>query len=229
MRKFVYLFILILILGVVVGCKTSDGKKFKKEYESLNGEKLEGTEYSYSNLSIPSDNKVIYKTDSEIIDVIKNETAVIYFGFNSCPWCRSMVNNLLDVTNELGIEKLYYVDVKDIRDTLEFDEDGNIVRTKSATASYNELLSLLDEHLDYYTITDKSGNNVDTMEKRIYAPNVVVVKEGKVLGLTTGVSDILENPFGEVTSEMKKESYDMLYNLIKEIKQSNVCTGDGTC
>ena len=57
----------------------------------------------------------------------------------------------------------------------------------------------------------------------------VYTEEGKVLGLTTGVSDILENPFDEITSDMKKESYDMLYNLIKKIKKSNVCTGDGVC
>lgn len=213
---------------MVTGCKESDGVKFKKEYESLNNKEAFSPNYKYLEVNIPKDNKIIYKSDSEIIDVIKNETAVIYFGFNSCPWCRSMVENLVKVTSDLDISNVYYVDVKDIRDELEVDEDGNIIRTKSWTPAYRELLKLLDEHLDYYVINDKEGNEVETKEKRIYAPNVVVVKDGKVLGLTTGVSETLENPFGEIDESIKKESYDMLYELIDDIKPSTSCS-HGAC
>lgn len=229
MKKIICILIIVLIATVITGCKKSDSIKFKNEYEKLNNQKVGETEYQYPSISIPKNNKIIYKTDDEIIDVIKNETAVIYFGFNSCPWCRSMIENLIEVTDELNIEKVYYVNVKDIRDTLEFDEIGNIVRTKNGTISYNELLNLLSEHLDYYTITDKDGNEVETKEKRIYAPNVVVVKDGKVLGLTTGVSENLENPFKEIDEETKKESYDMLYDLISKIKPINSCVASGAC
>ena len=228
MKKIIVILLIVLVATMITGCKESDGVKFKKEYESLNNKEAFSPDYKYLELNIPKDNKIVYKSDSEIIDVIKNETAVIYFGFNSCPWCRSMVENLVEVTNNLDIKNVYYVDVKDIRDTLEVTEDGNILRTKSWTPAYRELLTLLDEHLDYYVITDKDGNEVETKEKRIYAPNVVVVKDGKVLGLTTGVSDNLENPFGEIDESMKKESYDMLYELIKEIKPSNSCS-HGAC
>lgn len=229
MKKIVFILLICLITVVITGCNEKDNVRFKKEYESLNNQKLEGTNYQYLNLSIPKDNNVIYKTDSEIIDVIKNETAVIYFGFNSCPWCRSIIENLLEVTKNLGIKNLYYVDVKDIRDTLEVEDNGNIVRSKDGSLAYYELLELLKDHLDYYTVTDKDGKEIETKEKRIYAPNVLVVKDGKVLGLTTGVSDDLENPFQELTEQLKKESYDMLYNLISKIKPSNSCGFDGTC
>lgn len=229
MKRIICVLLIALIGIAITGCKESDSVKFKKEYESLNNQKLEGTDYKYPSLSITKDNRMIYKSDTEIIDVIKNETAVIYFGFNSCPWCRSMVENLIKVTDTLNIKNVYYVDIKDIRDILELDENGNIVRVKNGTVAYNELLSLLDEHLEYYTITDKDGNEIETKEKRIYAPNVIVVKDGKVLGLTTGVSDSLENPFEELDETVKKESYDMLYNLISKIKSSNVCTEGGIC
>jgi len=228
MKKIIVILLIVLVATMITGCKENDGVKFKKEYESLNNKEAFSPEYKCLEVNIPKDNKIIYKSDSEIIDVIKNETAVIYFGFNSCPWCRSMIENLIKVTDNLDIENVYYVDVKDIRDTLEVTEDGNILRTKTWTPAYRELLTLLDEHLDYYVITDKDGNEVETKEKRIYAPNVVVVKDGKVLGLTTGVSDNLENPFGEIDESIKKESYDMLYELIKEIKPSNSCS-HGAC
>lgn len=228
MKKIIVILLIVLVATMVTGCKESDGVKFKKEYESLNNKEAFSPEYKYLEVNIPKDNKIIYKSDSEIIDVIKNETAVIYFGFNSCPWCRSMVENLIKVTDDLNIKNVYYVDVKDIRDTLEVDENGNILRTKTWTPAYRELLTLLDEHLDYYVITDKDGNEVETKEKRIYAPNVVVVKDGKVLGLTTGISENLKNPFGEISDIHKKESYDMLYELIDDIKPSNSCS-HGAC
>ena len=228
MKKIIVILLIVLVATMITGCKESDGVKFKKEYESLNNKEAFSPDYKYLEVNIPKDNKIIYKSDSEIIDVIKNETAVIYFGFNSCPWCRSMVENLIKVTDDLNIKNVYYVDVKDIRDTLEVDENGNILRTKSWTPAYRELLTLLDEHLDYYVISDKDGNEVETKEKRIYAPNVVVVKDGKVLGLTTGVSENLENPFGEIDESIKKESYDMLYELIDDIKPSNSCS-HGAC
>ena len=227
MKKIIVILLIVLIATMITGCKESDGVKFKKEYESLNNQEAFSPDYKYLEVNIPKDNKIIYKTDNEIIDVIKNETAVIYFGFSKCPWCRSMIENLIEVTNDLGIEKVYYVDVFDIRDTLEVDETGNIIRTKSWTPAYRELLKLLDENLDYYVVNDKNGNEVETKEKRVYAPSVVVVKDGKVLGLTTGVSETLENPFGETSYTHKKESYDMLYNLIKEIKSSNSCSHGG--
>lgn len=230
MKRIVVLLFVLLITLIITGCgNESDANKFKKEYEKLNGEKVEGTNYKYLSLSIPKDNNIVYKTDTEIVDIIKNGTGVIYFGFSNCPWCRSMINNLLDVTSDLGISQVYYVDVSSIRDTLEFYEDGSIVRSNGGTIAYNELLDLLDEHLDYYVIYDKDNNPFETTEKRIYAPSVVVVKEGKVLGLTTGVSDDLENPFDEISDNLKKESYDMLYNLIKEIKPVNACVDGGSC
>ena len=227
MKKLVCIVLIILIGLVISGCNESDNVKFKNEYESLNNKEVENTDYKYLSLSIPKNNKIIYKSDSEIIDVIKNETAVIYFGFNTCPWCRSMIENLIEVTNELDIENVYYVDIKDIRDILEVEESGSIVRTKSGSASYNELLNLLGDHLDYYVIYDQNNNEIETKEKRIYAPSVIVVKEGEIVGLTTGVSDNLENPFEEVSDNLKKESYDMLYNLIKEIKPNTTCSGHG--
>ena len=228
MRKLISIIIIVVIALVITGCKESDSIKFKKEYESLNNQNVDNSNYKYLSLSIPKDNRVIYKSDEEIIDIIKNETAVVYFGFNSCPWCRSMVESLLKVTNDLEIDKLYYVDISDIRDTLEVDENGNIVRTKTATASYNELLTILDKYLDYYVIYNNQNEEIETKEKRIYAPNVLVVENGKIVGLTTGVSDNLENPFDTIDDKIKEDSYEVLYNLIKEIKPTNVCI-DGGC
>ena len=97
---------------------TEDAKKFKQEYESLNG----NTAYAdikYLNLSISEYSTVTYKTDTEIVDILKKGTGVIYFGFNSCPWCRSMVETLLKVVEDNEIENFYYTDIKAIRSKYE--------------------------------------------------------------------------------------------------------------
>ena len=41
----------------------------------------------------------------EIVKILNEGTGVIYFGFNSCPWCRSMIETLLKVIDDNNIEK----------------------------------------------------------------------------------------------------------------------------
>ena len=62
-----------------------------------------------------------------------NETFVVYFGFADCPWCRSVLPTLLDVADDLKIDKIYYVDVKEIRNKLDVDDEGNVRAVASST------------------------------------------------------------------------------------------------
>ena len=80
-------------------------------------------------------------------------------------------------------------------------------RTEDGTDSYNELVDLLADVLDDYKVEDEDGVEFDTKEKRIYAPNVVAVVNGKAIKMIEGVSDKLEDPYSELTEEMKTESY----------------------
>ena len=120
---------------------TASSKEFKKQYESLNGTK-NSSDKDYLNVSIAENNPVIIKTDEEILDVLENGTGVIYFGFNSCPWCRSMIETLLKTFDEEKLENLYYVDVKDIRSTYEVKKK-KLTETKKGTESYYKILDYL--------------------------------------------------------------------------------------
>ena len=211
--------------------KNSDAYKFKVEYESLNGVKNDYGK-TYRTINISKKNRMIYSTAKEIVEKTENkETFIVYFGFNKCPWCRSMVENLVDLSIENEMD-VYYVDVLEIRDTIEY-VDGEVKTTKEGDKYYMKLIELYADVLDDYTIKLPEGENqsmdfkID--EKRIYAPNVVAVVNGEAKEMVEGVSEELEDPYSEITEEMNKASIKQLKCIFKCINEAGVCTGPSSC
>lgn len=214
MRKIKSLLV-ILFIFIITGCKNQDGILFKEEYESLNSDS------SYRTLSIPDDNPFVYISDTELVKKIENkEDMVVYFGFNKCPWCRSVIETLIEVSEDLNIDKIYYLDILDIRDTKEIKE-GNVETIKEGSSSYYKLIELLEDNLDDYIIDSTNAG------KRIYAPNILVIKDKKVQGIETGISDLLKNPNDELTDDIKKDSYNKLYNLLEKYSSTTCTPGHG--
>ena len=173
---------------------------------------------------------MVYATAEEIIKKIDNkETFVVYFGFSDCPWCRSVIEELIHVAQDLKVEKVYYVDVKELRDVKELDENNNVVTSKEGDEHYMKLLEKLDSVLDDYTLTDKDGNEVSAGEKRIYAPNVVGIANGKPTELETGESEKLINPYDELTDEMRTETYNKLKCVFKCLEDNTPTCKKNMC
>ena len=102
----------------------TDAIKFKEEYESLNGTIREKDGQTIRTIKIDEENPIVYATAEEIVKKIeKKETFAVYFGFSDCPWCRSVLPTLIEVANDLKISKIYYVDVKEIRDVLVVEDE----------------------------------------------------------------------------------------------------------
>ena len=234
MKKKVLIFIVIILAALVFGFiykmnsdyKKTDAYKFKQEYESLNNEDT-GYGKVYRELNINKKNRIKYSTAKEIVEKTENnETFVVYFGFAKCPWCRSMIENLIDLSIENEID-IYYVDVLDIRDTIEY-VDGELKTTKEGDKDYMKLIELYGDVLSDYNV--KNGDEkISTGEKRIYAPNVIAVVNGEAKEMVEGVSEKLEDPYGEITEEMKKTSIKQLKCIFKCINEANVCTGPSSC
>ena len=167
--------------------KVTDASKFKEEY---------------SNIS--EDNVFVYRTDKEIIDILKHGTGIVYLGFPECPWCQAYVSYLDEVAKETKIEKIYYLNILEIR--------------KNNTKEYQEIVSLLDNYLSY----DEEG------KKRIYVPAVVAVKEGEIIGFDDETS---HDTKGYETPEeyWKNEDLDGLKAKLEKMFSEtvkNVCTTD---
>lgn len=148
-----YAFFLIFVVGGVacyllfvddgvpnVDETTKDNYKFSVEYTR-----------------VPMDNVFVYKTEEEIINFLETGTGIVYLGFPECPWCQSYVVYLNEVAKDSGIEKIYYLNVKDIR--------------TNNTENYQKIVSLLSDILP----NDENGN------KKVYVPQVVFVKKGNVV------------------------------------------------
>ena len=227
MKKIMNIILVSVITLLLTGCvdKTTDAYKFKKEYESINN-KDNGYGNKYRKLSIPDDNPFVYATCKDIVEKMNNkETFIVYFGFKECPWCRSILNELINVAKDKEIDTIYYVDVKDIRDVKEY-VDGEIKTTKEGDKYYLELIEKLDKVLDDYTIINNE-EEINTGEKRIYAPNVVAIGEGVPIQMETGVSDELKNPYSKLTKRIKKYAYNKFKCVLECIEEeSSVCIKD---
>lgn len=229
MKKILILFLTLTFLVTLTGCtnKKSDAYKFKEEYESINGEINEKTSKENRTLSIDKNNPFIYSTAEEIVEKMDNkETFIVYFGFKDCPWCRSVIEELIKVAKDKEIETIYYVDVKEIRDVKELDEEGNIKTTTEGTEGYNQLLERMNDILKDYNLK-KDDEEIETGEKRIYAPNVVAVSNGKAIQLETGISEKQKDAYQELTDKMKKETYNKFKCLITCLEEaSTTCQKD---
>lgn len=213
--KTLKILVIILCLFMITGCKKSDAVLFKEEYEGLNKEE------GYRSVSISKDNPFVYITDEELAKKIENrEDMVVYFGFKTCPWCRSIIGNLIQVASELNIKKIYYLDVYDIRDKKEI-KDGNVETVKEGSAGYNKIVELLDNHLSDYTIDNQ------VVGKRIYAPNILVIKEQEILDVIEGISDMQTDPMMELTPEIQEDSYNKIKDLLK--KYTSMTCSSGSC
>ena len=223
---------IVLVLNiqkVISNNSQTDGIKFKEEYEKLNGKKNDQGK-KYREITIDSKNKMVYKTTEEVLDLIdKKKSFVLYFGFDTCPWCRSVVPTLASISKELN-QEVYYIDVKDIRDTFELDDDNKPKLVKKGSKDYSKLLEKLEPVLEDYTLTDSDNNEIKVGEKRIYAPSIVSVIDGKAKELTTGISDKQTDGYMKLTKEMEKETYNKIKKVLKQVSdKSNTCYLDKGC
>lgn len=223
---------IVLVLNiqkVISNNSQTDGIKFKEEYEKLNGKKNDQGK-KYREITIDSKNKIVYKTTEEVLDLIdKKKSFVLYFGFDTCPWCRSVVPTLASISKELN-QEVYYIDVKYIRDTFELDDDNKPKLVKKGSKDYSKLLEKLEPVLEDYTLTDSDNNEIKVEEKRIYAPSIVSVINGKAKELTTGISDKQTDGYMKLTKEMEKDTYNKIKKVLKQVSdKNNTCYLDKGC
>ncbi len=230
-KKILLLCIIFVSLFMLSACGKTDAVKFKEEYEALNGTTSKSGS-KIRELTIDENNPIIYKSADELVKMIEDKKSfVVYFGFAACPWCRSVLPTLFKVSNDLGLDKIYYVDVLEIRDTLELDSDNHPITKERGTDAYYKLLDLLNDVLDDYSMKDADGNPVDTSEKRIYAPNVVGIVNGKADKMTTGISSLQTDGYMELTEEMINETYEKFKCIVNCVLDSKAaaCPLDKGC
>ncbi len=111
------------------------------------------TDYSL----VDGNNVFEYSNSSKVRLIVRQGEGIIFFGTNKSNWANYYAKILNDVALSVGIEKIYYYD---------FIED----RTNH-NGTYESIVELLTNSV----LKDDLG------KKNIYAPTLVIIKDGKVI------------------------------------------------
>lgn len=197
----------------------TDALKFKQEYEYYNLAQI-GDE-KLIELDIPEDNVVEYKSAKEIVEVLKNEDAVIYFGYATCPLSRNIISPLLKAAKDENIEKIYYLDIKDIRDEYEFSGTITPKKTKEGMKAYYEILDFFGGRLEDYYVKDQYKNEYGTGVKRLLSPTIVTVKKGKLIDMHEKTVLSHKNPYEKLSEEEEQEIYAIYLKMFNQFKEES--------
>ena len=214
-NKVLYIIIGICVLLVIGLCiflvinhkeeVLSDAEKFKQEFEQYNGLTYEDTNDKLIDVEIPNDNPFVYKTGKEIVEIMQSEDAYVLFGYASCPLTRAAIEVLIETAKEENIDKIYYVDIKNMRDEYVPGEGIIPEQTKEGTEAYYEILNIFGSKLDkYYVASDDNFYLFDTGVTRLLSPTLVAVSKGKVISMHAELTDDYEEN-SELTEEEKEE------------------------
>ena len=220
----VSLIIIICIITFITVKKnrvTKDEKSFKKEYERYNGYTNPGSDKKYFDVNIEEKNGIKYLDDDEVIDMLQNKTGIIYFGFPTCPWCRSMIEVLLDAKDSTNQKNIYYYNALDIRDEKVL-EDGKVKTTKKGKKNYYKILDILGDKASVY-----EGLEDDSI-KRLYFPTVVFVRNGKIVDIHISTVDSQEDPYKKLNKKQKAELKKIYTRGIAKMNGKE-CDSDTAC
>ena len=236
MRKVLSNFVklmLILLLSIVSSMyiynssvkKFKSGVEFKQKYESLNGT-VSKSGKNYRSVNIPKDNMMEEITLDQINKMTKNKkTFYVYFGFKGCPWCRSVVEQMIKVAKENKIKKIYYVDVRpnddeknDIRDEYSLNENNEIYLSRKGTKEYKLFLQKYKKVLNDYSHGEiKTLDNTKFAgEKRLGAPNIIYVKKGIPKKMVTGISKKQTDGYMDLNDDILKDEFKIFNSFFKE-------------
>lgn len=157
-KKMIFTSLSALLILLVVGGVVLFNKPESKE-KGPDNNITDAIKFKEEYTKIEDDNIFVYRSIEEIIKILENGTGVVYLGFPSCPWCQAYVPYLNEVAKENNISKIYYYNILNDR--------------KENTENYQKILELLGDYAEH----DDEGN------KRIYAPTIIFVNDGKIEGM----------------------------------------------
>ncbi len=160
-----------------------DSVKFAKEYTG-----------------VTEDNVFVYKSENEIVSILKSGSGIVYLGFPECPWCQKYVTLLNEVAKEKGITEIYYFNIKEAR--------------ANKTVAYTEIVELLKDYIP----TDDEGN------KKVMVPDLTFVMNGKVEWHNNDTSTISGMEIKDYWTEEKEQEFKQKLGAAIDSVFHGVCT-----
>lgn len=196
-NKKIWLISLLLVVVFIAGC--FGVYKLVNNKDKVDEKISDAIKFKEEYSKVDDDNLFVYRSIKEIIKILENGTGIVYLGFPECPWCQAYVPYLNEVAKENDIKRIYYYNILNDR--------------KEETEEYKKILELLQDYVEY----DNEGN------KRIYAPTVIFVSNGKIVGMdseTAKDTKGYKNPeeyWTDKRVKTLKERLDKYSKLAKEV------------
>lgn len=198
----IILFILIIVIIVMLLSKgedsseviyNPDAERFVNEYEKLNNTEDTTNGKLYPNVDIPSDNVIDYSNSYEILEILDDkETAVVYFGYSTCLYCRSAIEVLCDAASETDLDKIYYLDAE--------KKDRN----------YTKIINALGDSI---TVNEKGV-------KEIPLPLVLFISRGDIVSYWKGTLSSQKDPYIKLNDSQKQGLKEIYINGINDVISS---------
>lgn len=166
MKKILLYSLIITLLLTGCGSKkekktiNEDAVKFKEEYESLNNKE------DYLEVSIKEKNPIVYSSLDEIIDIMENKSGLIYLGYPESNSCRDSLPVLLEAANQVGLNKIYYLNIKNINSDKASEEKINKLKEYVNSFDGINVIFVKDkENIGTISSLDEDFKSMDEEEK----------------------------------------------------------------
>lgn len=214
---------LILVALIMNGCSAEQPQapaavttdSFAESYEALNGT-INASGKENRTIHLPADHPFVEVSGEDIVTKAEaKETFYVLYSDAMCPWCRSVIETAAACAKKNSISTIYVVDLWDdegnevFRDKVEV-KDGVLTQTVKGTDAYAMTLTLFQNVLNEYTVTDVNGTKYDVGEKRIFAPNFIYVKDGQPVVLTEGISELQTDAREELSDAILQDEQKIL-------------------
>ena len=173
----------IILFIIIIGAFIYIGSLDFSDKIDVDNEKFD---HEYNNVN--KDNVFKYTNALEVYNILKNGTGIIFMGFPDNEWSGYYANMLNEAAKQLEIKTILYYD---------FYEDRS-----NGNATYQSIVLKLNNYIQV----------LDDGVKNIYAPMLILVKDGKIIAV--------DNETSIIVGDIKPEDY--WDELRKELKINNL-------
>jgi predicted bacteriocin transport accessory protein len=158
--------------------------------------------------SLNDENHIIEMVNYEqIIKILEDkEEALIYLGFETCPWCKEYLPIFHRMAKNQGFNKIYYYDFREIR-KIEGDQ---------LNQDFIALISLIDEK---YLINHPTSSQF----KWLFAPTFIGLNNQAIKGFFTGAITNHQASLNYLTESQSDELKLIFNEIITQTRPNSGC------
>lgn len=137
--------------------------------KNYNEEIADNLKFANEYKNVGKNNVFSYAKGHEVLDILNKKSGIIFMGFPDNLWSGYYAELLNEIVMANDLKKIYYYNFKADREI-----------------KNNTYLAIVEKLKDYLYITDTNINN-------LYAPSIIIVKDGKVIYYDDEISRIRGN------------------------------------